>query len=532
MDGVKEKRHVHKQDNFFLFFPLYVCLGVYYVLKGLTKPFTALWNLLSKGLYNTVNASVETNDLAGAYIDSTESSETKKKIDAMNEELKHPKKYVKEVRVSKNLVDSRQALINLIDSNSETRSDVPVTYRYTALDPSGKIVTNAFVAFSRTEVYTFLENEGYKVFKIETSKWIERYYGQRGFITRKIKTRDIVFWLEQLSTYLKAGIPLTDAMRILSRQMGKNKNIRRTFDSVVYQLTLGESFSNALEKQGEAFPPLLINMIRSAEATGDLEGTLDDMADYYREVETTRKDMIQALTYPTLVFVFAIAVIIFLLVYLVPQFVGIYNTAGVKLNPITSFLIAASDFLRNNAFYIVLVIFIIVVTLVILYKNIKAVRYTMQSIAMKSPIFGKAIIYKEMTIFTKTFASLLKNNVYITQSIDILGKVTNNEIYREIMADCINRISSGEKISDAFKDNWAVPEVAYYMMVTGESTGQLAEMMESVSEYYAEQHKMLVNTLKTLLEPILIIFLAVIVGFIIIAVIVPVFGLYEEIQAQ
>ena len=256
------------------------------------------------------------------------------------------------------------------------------------------------------------------------------------------------------------------------------------------------------------------------------------MADYYREVETTRKDMIQALTYPTLVFVFAIAVIIFLLVYLVPQFVGIYNTAGVKLNPITSFLIAASDFLRNNAFYIVLVIFIIVVTLVILYKNIKAVRYTMQSIAMKSPIFGKVIIYKEMTIFTKTFASLLKNNVYITQSIDILGKVTSNEIYREIMADCINRISSGEKISDAFKDNWAVPEVAYYMMVTGESTGQLAEMMESVSEYYVEQHKMLVNTLKTLLEPILIIFLAVIVGFIIIAVIVPVFGLYEEIQAQ
>jgi type IV pilus assembly protein PilC len=165
-----------------------------------------------------------------------------------------------------------------------------------------------------------------------------------------------------------------------------------------------------------------------------------------------------------------------------------------------------------------------------MYRNIKAVRYALQTIAMRLPIFGKIIIYKEMTIFTKTFATLLRNNVYITESMDILGKVTSNEIYREIMINTINCIGRGEKISVAFKDNWAIPEVAYYMMVTGESTGQLSEMMGKVSRYYAEQHKLIVNMLKTLIEPVLIIFLAVVVGFIMIAVIVPIFSLYGQIQ--
>ena len=112
---------------------------------------------------------------------------------------------------------------------------------------------------------------------------------------------------------------------------------------------------------------------------------------------------------------------------------------------------------------------------------------------------------------------------------DILSKITNNEIYREIMANTINYIGRGEKISSSFRDHWAVPDVAYYMMVTGESTGELAEMMGKVSEYYAEQHKMIVDSLKTLIEPMLIVILAVVVGGIMIAIIVPMFSLYGEI---
>lgn len=522
--GLASGQRMHKQDNFFLFFPVYVCLGVYYILRLIVTPILWLWNKSSDTLYNAVNSDIDTNNLRGAYMTEAE------KIEAESEGNQNEGPIKKEIRISQDLIKAREALINSIDAGDDQRADRPLTFRYTALSPEGQKVVNTFYAFSKVEVYTFLENEGYKVFKIETSKHIERMYGSSGmFVSRKIRIKDVVFWLQQLSTYLKSGIPLTDSMRILAKQMGKNRNIKRTFDSIVYNLTLGESFSTCLEKQGDAFPTLLVNMIKSAEATGDLEGTLDEMADYYKATETTRKEMISALTYPCMVIVFSIGVIIFILVYLIPKFESIYETANVPLNPITQAILVASEFLQANMYYILVVIAIFITVIFVLYKNIKAFKYFMQTIFMKIPVIGKIIIYKEMMIFTKTFASLLKNNVFITESMDILGKITSNEIYREIMINTINYIGRGEKISSAFKGHWAIPEVAYYMMVTGESTGELAEMMGKVSDYYAEQHKMIVNSLKSLIEPILIIFLAVIVGGIMIAVVVPMFSLYNEI---
>ena len=135
-----------------------------------------------------------------------------------------------------------------------------------------------------------------------------------------------------------------------------------------------------------------------------------------------------------------------------------------------------------------------------------------------------------MAVFAKTFASLLRNNVYITESIDILSRITSNEIYKEIMYNTIDNIVKGEKISTAFKDHWAIPEVAYYMIVTGESTGQLAEMMTRVSSYYQEMHRSLVTSLKSFIEPVIIILLAVVVGAIILAVIIPMFDLMGQLD--
>ena len=135
-----------------------------------------------------------------------------------------------------------------------------------------------------------------------------------------------------------------------------------------------------------------------------------------------------------------------------------------------------------------------------------------------------------MTIFTKTFASLLKNNVFITDSMDILVKITNNEIYKDIMFQTIDNISKGESISESFKNHWAIPDVAYHMIVTGESTGELAHMMQKVSEYYQEQHRNLVTNLKNFIEPVMIVSLALIVGTIILAVMGPMFGLYDSIK--
>ena len=453
----------------------------------------------------------------------------KKKL-SLNEMLKEKWNNLSINRERKRKIDEQNRKLILEIQKEKKRSETPVAFKYTAIDPKGKKETNIFIALSKMEVLTYLTNENFKVLSIETSKLINILYGPDSQFQTKMSTKDLVFWLTQLSTYIKSGITLTESMRILSKQLGKKRSKKRLYDSIVYNLTLGESFSTALAKQGKTFPALLISMIKTAEATGELESTLDDMANYYTEVENTRKAMVSALMYPTIISVFSIGVITFILLYVMPKFEGVYSEAGAKLNPFTQFLLDASDFLQLNIVKILLVALLILLINIILYKKVKEFRKFIQEVAMKLPLFGKIIIYKEMNIFAKTFASLLKNNVFITDSINLLYEVTSNEIYREIMLTTINNIARGEKISESFYNQWAVPEVAYYMIVTGESTGELAEMMEKVANYYQVEHKSLVDNLQALLEPVMIVFLAVVVGGIVLAVILPMFGLYDQIK--
>ena len=271
-------------------------------------------------------------------------------------------------------------------------------------------------------------------------------------------------------------------------------------------------------------------MIRAAEAGGNLDETLEDLGKYYEEINATHKQMISALTYPTVVGVFSLAVIIFIMVYIVPQFVGIYESAGASLNSLTIFVINSSNFISGNIGIILLVLAIILIGIILGYKFIKPFRREVQMILMHIPVVSQIMIYNELTIFTKTFASLLRNDVFITDSIEILSRITNNEIYKEIMLDTMSNITKGEKISESFKDHWAIPDIAYYMIVTGENTGQLASMMSKVSNYYQEQHRTIVNSLKALIEPVLIMVLAVVVGGVLIAVVVPMFSLYDNIS--
>ena len=449
-------------------------------------------------------------------------SKLAKEIKVVNDKLGITQKKI--TRLEK---DRRKLQLELQGDVKENKT--PKTYIYKVKDKKGRFITGKFSALSKSEVNSFLLNEGYEVYKIENNKTIDFVYGESSFISTKWKTKDLIFWLTQLSTYIKSGITLMEAMKILTNQMG-SKSKKTTMQAICYELTMGNPFSVALEKQGNAFPPLLINMLRAAEATGDLEATLDDMANYYEEIDATRKQMVNALTYPCLVMVFAIGVIIFIILYIVPQFEGMYESNNMEINGVTKTVLNTSKFLQSYIIYVLLGVVCAIAAFILCYKKIKSFRKSVQVFFMHVPVIKNVLIYNEVAVFTKTFASLLKNNVYITESIGILSRITNNEIYKEIMYKTIDNIARGDKISTAFKDNWAVPEVAYYMIVTGESTGELAEMLDTVSHYFQEQHRSIVNNLKTFIEPITIMLLAVIVGIIIISILLPMFGIYDQMM--
>lgn len=397
-------------------------------------------------------------------------------------------------------------------------------YRYTVINGVGKRESGTFDAESENDVRAFLLSQDYQVLEVRERSKLDVDLG-----TSKFSAGDLSFSLTQLSTYLKAGIPLADSVRILAKQ-SKKPGIKKSFNELVYQLLKGESLSEAMEMQEKVFPKLLINMVKTAEMTGDLPSILDDMAEYYTSMDQTRKQMKSAMTYPVVVLLIALGVLVFMLTYLVPQFTSLFESNGATLPALTQFIISVSDFIKEKWYLILIIGFCLIFGIYELYTKSQKIRQSIQTVLMHVPVFKDIIIYNEIANFTKTFASLLNHGVFITDSMEILSKITNNEVYKKIINNTLENLAKGDSISSAFKGQWAIPVVAYEMIVTGETTGQLGQMMEKVAGHFQMLHKNVIDQMKSLIEPLLICVLAVIVGIILLSIIQPMFSIYSQIK--
>ncbi len=415
---------------------------------------------------------------------------------------------------------------NQVVSGNQAMTKVKTRYKYVAYDKNGKQVKGYFDAFRKMDVESFLTAQGYKILDIKAKKISKA--GDFFTFSNEMKYKDLVFFLTQLSTYIKSGIPLTESLVMIENQT-KDKKKKDLYKRIVYELNTGANFSEALARQGNVFPKLLINMLKTSELTGNLTESLDDMAAYYKTADSNRKQVISALTYPSVVLVISIAVLTFLLIFIIPKFQNIFDQLGSNLPGITLFLINMSTFLQNNVIKIVLAIFAGIIIIVMLYRHVKKFRYCVQWVAMHIPVIKDVLIDNEVVMFTKTFSSLIRHDVFITDSIEMLGKITNNEIYKDIIKEAVTNLSAGAGLSPAFENKWAFPRVAYEMLVTGEKTGRLGVMMENVANYYEEEQKNLIQRLKSLIEPVMIIVLAFIVGVILLAIFIPMFSIYSDI---
>jgi type IV pilus assembly protein PilC len=400
-----------------------------------------------------------------------------------------------------------------------------IDYRYTIINGVGKKEQGTFEAESENDVRNFLLAQDYQVLEVKERSKFDIDVGAN----RKMGASDLSFSLTQLSTYIKSGIPLADSVKILAKQT-KKQSLKKSFNQLVYQLLKGESLSDAMSMQGNIYPKLLINMVKTAEMTGDLPSILDDMSEYYTSMDQTHKQMKSAMTYPIVVLTIAFGVLIFMLTYLVPQFSSMFEENGATMPALTLAILALSEFIKTNWLYLILGVVLIIFTFIELYKKVKKFRETVQIILMHTPIFKNIIIYNEIANFTKTFASLLNHGVFITDSMEILSKITNNEVYKRIINKTLENLGKGDSISSAFKGEWAIPVVAYEMIVTGETTGQLGNMMEKVAGHFQMLHKNVIDQMKSLVEPLLICFLAVVVGVILVSIIQPMFSIYSQIS--
>lgn len=337
----------------------------------------------------------------------------------------------------------------------------------------------------------------------------------------KIKLEELAIFTQQLSSMLLAGLPLVTAMDALMDQT-TNLVFRVIVKAVRNDVASGTPFSEACEKYPNAFPKLFVSMVRAGEASGNLGDILEKTASYFEESVKLSKKVKSAMTYPVTVILFAVVLVNVLLVFVIPVFASMFDNFGSALPAPTQFLIDTSNFLKKY-------VLVLAVGLVAFWKIVGKLfatprgRHVKDFLVIRAPIFGELARKISLSRFCRTFAILMKSGVPILQSLEIVASGSNNVYIEGACNDISRTVSQGGQISEVLALNPYFPSMIQHMVQAGEQTGDIDSMMVKISDFYDVEIDNTVSSLTSLLEPLLIVFLGVVIGGIVIAMFLPIF---------
>jgi len=293
-------------------------------------------------------------------------------------------------------------------------------------------------------------------------------------------------------------------------------------------LRTGIAFSQAIAKHPKVFPDLFINMMQSGEATGNIDETLDRLANTFEKQFRIKKKVQSTLTYPAILLMITIGVVFFLLIYIVPTFVQTFEEMGAELPLITVITVKISDWLVSFWWLILVLLIGGVIGFNSLYKKNKQFHYLIHYSILRLPVFGPLLQKTAIARLTRTLSSLFSSAVPILQAITISERVSGNPVISEVMIEARDSLEKGSTLTEPLQKSWLFPPLVTSMTQIGEATGSLDYMLEKIAEFYEEEVDRAVDTLKSLIEPMMILFLALIIGFIVAAIMLPMFSLYEQ----
>ena len=351
---------------------------------------------------------------------------------------------------------------------------------------------------------------------------------------KKAKPSDITLFTRQLATLLDAGLPLVRSIRILQDQQADGSQLKLVLRDIASSVEGGKTFSDSLAKYPDVFDTLFVNMVRAGEAGGVLETILNRLADFSEKSEKLKKKVKSAMTYPVVVLSIAGIVVIFLLTFVVPRFQTMFAQQGKALPAVTQILIDLSKGIKGFIFFEKPIVTILGVILVIgaiigikaIFKT-KAGRYAIDSFKINAPIFGELVKKVIVARFTRTLGTLISSGVPILQALDIVGDAVGNAVVGKAISSVHASIKEGESIVQPLRESGIFDPMVVGMIDVGEETGTLSEMMIRVADTYDDDVDTAVDGLTSLLEPLLIVFLAVIVGGIVIAMFLPLLSLMK-----
>ncbi|WRP05441.1 type II secretion system F family protein [Rossellomorea aquimaris] len=398
-------------------------------------------------------------------------------------------------------------------------------YKYTGRDQKGKKL-GIITASSKKDALIQLKKQEVRV--IEILEIPETLMTKDITIGNPVKLQHLVIFLRQFATLLQAGVTVVDSTHILAEQT-ESKALGKALTEIEDELRDGNPLSEAFSRHKKIFEPMLINMLKAGEASGSLDETLEGLATHYEKQHITKQKIISALAYPMVVGVIAIGVVIFLLAAVVPTFVNMLTDFGGELPAITKFVIASSEFMQKFWYIIILFFVFIAITLAMLRKD-KRSKYYLDYAILRVPIFGKMLQKAVLARMTRTLSSLFSSSVPILQALAIVEKVVENEVVARVIGESRRSLEKGTSLTDPMKRHWAFPPLVTQMIAIGEETGSLDSMLAKVADFYEKEVESATDRLKSLIEPLMIVMLAGLVGTIVTSILVPMFEIFNNVQ--
>ena len=396
------------------------------------------------------------------------------------------------------------------------------TYRYSAMDPNGRTVTGTLEADSFELVRAKLSDLSYHVLSIKQAKNAGGFKDAFNNMQR-VGLRDLVVFSRQFATMIDAGLSVVKCLDILQKQT-RNPKMKEVIGEAKRDVAGGMSLTEAIQKHPRIFSPLYVNMMRSAEAGGILDQVLNRLSGFLEKEQETRNKIKSAMMYPAVVFCFATLMLLGLLFFVLPKFKGIFETMGLDL-PLTTKVMLNSSMYMKNYWYIYLVVIAGSVVLFKVFGRTERGKYAIDAAKLRVPIFGDLILKTAVSRFARTFGTLITSGVPVLRALDIVSETAGNRVISDVVVRARQSIKEGEKISTPLFGSKIFPVMVTQMIAIGEETGRLDQMLDKVSNFYDDEVDNTLKGLTSLIEPLMIVGLGLIVGFIAVSVISPIYSL-------
>ena len=401
-------------------------------------------------------------------------------------------------------------------------------FSYKSKDVFGKSINGSIEALNQEEAVDALSRRGLTIISLKEATFgIVKRVGEPFFITKGVKLKDLVFANRQLSMMISAGLPLVEALEISSGQQS-NRYLKYVFLKLADEVRGGARFSSVLTHYPHIFDGFFVNMIKAGEESGKLKEVLNYLADEGEKRYNLKKRLQGAMIYPIFVFITVIIVIVVLMVVVLPNLSSVLSEANVALPLPTRMTIAFSNFFVKNYILFTLTLALAVFVIFVLARS-KTGRVILDRIIFRLPVVGELMQTVYLTRLTQSLSTLLVGGLPIIAALEITAKVVNNDLYKKIILETAKEVEAGHSIASVFLKSKDVPKTLSSLIVVGEKTGKLDEVLSRMADFYNREVDRTLANIVSLLEPIIIIFLGLVVAFIAMAVIMPMYSLTASI---